>query len=182
VTEGILGESGNALRILIAAISAGTAMAILIATLYFTNRRSKRDVFIKKIEELYLIALEYRSISYEVITLCEKIISEKSASRPDRNKIESLRQEIFGKNTKLLELRAKLEMMRDLYLPELPYNRDTFNPIASIPCLSNAIFEKRDDDPKYSTASSTDHCHELIENILDHCLTEIKKRFHNSIF
>lgn len=100
-------------RLIAILISAVLALIILLANQWFNNRRAKKELAIKKIEELYLASIEYTSACRDLLgDLTKKEFrNEHGDFNPDHEKLANIG-----------ELVRKMEMLSHLHFPSAEFH------------------------------------------------------------
>lgn len=104
-------------RLIAILISAAVAVIILLANQWFSNRRAKKELAIKKIEELYLTSIEYTNACRGLLgDLTKKeFTNEHGDFDPDQQKV-----------AKIDELVRKMEMLSHLHFPSMEFKAGEF--------------------------------------------------------
>jgi hypothetical protein len=113
----IFSDKSDQARLIAILISAGVAVCVVLLNQWFLSRRSKRDLLIKKIEELFEASNEY-------VAACRELMESLSEQRAD------LRQEYFSYPAsavnKLNDSITKMQMICGLYFRSDKFDPDKF--------------------------------------------------------
>ena len=155
----VFSSNSDKARMIAILISALVAIGVLLLNQYFLSRRTRKELLITKIEELYQSAIEYESKARELLKGIDK------GQRDERGNFYLNPELIDAMNDEV----HKMDMLVGLHFPEVNFDRDRFYAGPTLPVLEIAIKEKR-----ISEAEALEACENTKDNIRNNS-QEIKK-------
>ena len=110
-------------------ISAVIAILVLLLNQFFTTRRTRKDILIKKIEDLYQSALAYERHAGKLLSAIYH------GGRDARGNFNLDRALLDGMNEEV----EKIEMLLGLYFPSTDFAKDRYYAGPTLPVLEIAI-------------------------------------------
>lgn len=109
----LFSEKGDQVRLVTFMFSALLAVAVLLINQYINTKRSKRDLLLTKIEDLYKTSIEYSNTCTEILDDVQHQKNDyPSVSNEHRREIQNILR--------------KMEMLCGLYFPESGFNTNDY--------------------------------------------------------
>lgn len=142
----IFASNSDKARLIAIVVSAVIAIAVLLLNQYFTTRRTRKDILIKKIEEIYQSSLAYKKHAEQLLKGIKKGERDHFGNfYIDQTLIDTMNEEV-----------EKIEMIVGLHFQSIKFDKNRYYAGSTLPVLDIAIKEKRlTEDEAISAAEIT---------------------------
>lgn len=166
----VFASNSDKARLIAIVISAIIAIAVLLLNQYFATRRARKELLIKKIEDVYQSSLAYENYARQLLKVIGKGQRDDYGNfYLDPSLIDSMNEEV-----------EKMEMIVGLYFQKVKFDKNRYYAGPTLPVLEIAIKEKRisEDEAIGASEKTQDNINRNVNEIKVLCVSLMNKYRH----